>query len=406
MAVDPTTGGYWLVASDGGIFAYNAPFYGSTASIVLNHSIVGMAPDVGTGGYWLVASDGGIFTFHAPFEGSMGSVALNKPIVGMAPDTASGGYRLVASDGGIFSFNAPFYGSAGAILLNRPIVGMEANGTGTGYRFVASDGGIFDFGSSAFAGSAVTGVTTLPDTAPTTTTSTTAPSPTTTGPSTTTTTAPPPTTTTTTAPTATGTITVSFAPSSAMGCAQPATPGCYVYIAVNGSGWSPNTTYDLTITGPGISGATGNTATTNSDGVVSAASGNGDGFGATTTSAGTTDPPTPGTYTVTMGGVTGSYTYAPPEAVTVWLLNYPNCAAGSVTCTWNIEFIATGFPPDDTLPVAVTWDGTQINSTHMTTDATGGIWLVTVGTTPALPVADPPGIATVTVGTVTGSAAA
>ena len=29
MAADPVTGGYWLVASDGGIFAFDAPYFGS-----------------------------------------------------------------------------------------------------------------------------------------------------------------------------------------------------------------------------------------------------------------------------------------------------------------------------------------------------------------------------------------
>jgi hypothetical protein len=101
-----------------------------------------------------VASDGGIFSFNAPFLGSMGGTRLNKPIVGMAADMASGGYWMVASDGGIFSFRSPFLGSTGGIVLNRPIVGMESASTGSGYRFVASDGGTFDFGSSQFAGSA------------------------------------------------------------------------------------------------------------------------------------------------------------------------------------------------------------------------------------------------------------
>jgi hypothetical protein len=31
-----------------------------------------------------VASDGGIFAFNAPFQGSTGNLTLNKPVVGMA----------------------------------------------------------------------------------------------------------------------------------------------------------------------------------------------------------------------------------------------------------------------------------------------------------------------------------
>ncbi len=41
-------------------------------------------------GYWLVASDGGIFTFgDAGFFGSTGALRLNRPIVGMAPSGAT-----------------------------------------------------------------------------------------------------------------------------------------------------------------------------------------------------------------------------------------------------------------------------------------------------------------------------
>lgn len=37
-------------------------------------------------GYWLVAADGGIFAFgNAGYEGSMGGRPLNMPIVGMVP---------------------------------------------------------------------------------------------------------------------------------------------------------------------------------------------------------------------------------------------------------------------------------------------------------------------------------
>ena len=152
MTVDPATGGYWLVATDGGIFAYNAPFLGSTGSITLNKPVVGMASASNGSGYWLVATDGGIFAYGVPFWGSTGSIHLNKPVVGMAADAGSSGYWLVASDGGIFAYNAPFYGSTGSLVLSQPIVGMEANATASGYRFVAADGGIFAYGSSQFYG--------------------------------------------------------------------------------------------------------------------------------------------------------------------------------------------------------------------------------------------------------------
>jgi len=150
--VTPTSGGYWLVASDGGIFSFGAPFEGSAGSIHLNKPIVGMAPTADGKGYWLVASDGGIFNYgDAAFEGSAGSIHLNSPIVGMAPTPDGKGYWLVASDGGIFNYgDAAFEGSAGSIHLNSPIVGMAPTPAGTGYWLVAADGGIFSYGAGFF----------------------------------------------------------------------------------------------------------------------------------------------------------------------------------------------------------------------------------------------------------------
>jgi subtilase family serine protease len=148
--------GYWLVASDGGIFAFgHAGFAGSAGGQALNQPVVGMAPSSDDGGYWLVARDGGIFSFgDAAFYGSSGGMHLNQPIVGMAASPTGHGYWLVASDGGIFSFgDAAFFGSTGAMHLNQPIVGMAADQTGHGYWLVASDGGIFSFGDAAFLGS-------------------------------------------------------------------------------------------------------------------------------------------------------------------------------------------------------------------------------------------------------------
>ena len=149
--------GYWLVASDGGMFSFgNARFHGSTGRIHLNQPIVGMARSHSGNGYWLVARDGGMFSFgDAKFHGSTGGMHLNRPIVGMAATPSGRGYWLVASDGGMFSFgDAKFHGSTGSIRLNSPIVGMAATRSGRGYWLVARDGGMFSFGDAKFHGSA------------------------------------------------------------------------------------------------------------------------------------------------------------------------------------------------------------------------------------------------------------
>ena len=173
-AATPDGRGYWLVASNGGIFCFgDAMFHGSPGALRLNSPIVGMASTPDGGGYWLVASDGGIFNYgDAHFFGSMGGRHLNEHIVGIAATPDGGGYWLVANDGGIFAFgDARFLGSTGSDRLNKPIVGMASTPDGAGYWLVASDGGIFAFGDAGFHGStgskelpsAIVGIAVTPD---------------------------------------------------------------------------------------------------------------------------------------------------------------------------------------------------------------------------------------------------
>ena len=174
VAATRDAAGYWLAGSDGNVYPLGdagLQMPGAPASLVdlhvhPAHPIVGIAatPNAGSAGegggtsglgYWLVASDGGVFSFgDATFHGSTGAMRLNKPVVGIASTPDGGGYWLVASDGGVFSFgDATFHGSTGAMHLNKPIVGMAATADGKGYWLVASDGGVFSFGDATFAGS-------------------------------------------------------------------------------------------------------------------------------------------------------------------------------------------------------------------------------------------------------------
>jgi len=130
-------------------------FVGPAEATPLNAPVVGMAATPDGNGYWLVASDGGIFSYgDAHFYGSMGGQHLNAPVVGMTATPDGNGYWLVASDGGIFSYgDAHFHGSMGGQHLAYPMIGMRSSKTGAGYWTVAEDGGIFAFGDAPFEGS-------------------------------------------------------------------------------------------------------------------------------------------------------------------------------------------------------------------------------------------------------------
>ncbi|MHB8220251.1 MAG: CocE/NonD family hydrolase, partial [Acidimicrobiales bacterium] len=151
IAAAPTGGGYWEVASDGGIFAFgSAGFYGSMGGKALNAPVVGIAAAPTGGGYWEVASDGGIFAFgSAGFYGSMGGKALNAPVVGLAAAPTGGGYWEVASDGGIFAFgSAPYAGSMGGKALNAPMVGLAALPRAAPFTARGSIGDAYEVGAT------------------------------------------------------------------------------------------------------------------------------------------------------------------------------------------------------------------------------------------------------------------
>ena len=67
------------------MFYGDASFFGSTGGMHLNAPIVGMAATPTGDGYWMVASDGGVFSYgDASFHGSTGGMHLNAPVAGMA----------------------------------------------------------------------------------------------------------------------------------------------------------------------------------------------------------------------------------------------------------------------------------------------------------------------------------
>jgi hypothetical protein len=170
VGISPTSnkGGYWLVASDGGIFAFgNAGYYGSIPGVglspagsgqphSLNAPIVAMVPSSDGGGYFMVASDGGVFAFgDARFAGSCPGIGgCSGTAVGVVPDASGNGYWLITQSGSVYAFgDAPFYGAPGN--QGSPVTSAVRTADGGGYWVLLANGAVYAYGDAASRGGPV-----------------------------------------------------------------------------------------------------------------------------------------------------------------------------------------------------------------------------------------------------------
>jgi hypothetical protein len=163
VGITPTAdrGGYWLVASDGGVFSFgDTQFYGSIPGIgispagsglphSLNAPIVGIVPSVDDGGYFMVASDGGVFAFgDAQFEGSCPGIGgCSGAAVAVVPDASGKGYWLVTATGHVYAFgDAANYGQPGPQSV--PVTSAARTPDGKGYWILLSNGDPYTYGDA------------------------------------------------------------------------------------------------------------------------------------------------------------------------------------------------------------------------------------------------------------------
>ena len=159
IAAIPNGSGYWIVDSQGSVYAFpsSAPWCGNAPS---GSVIVGIAADPTADGYWLLGSNGAIYALAegdcgngVPYLG--GANEFSPPpsgsIVGMTAMPNGSGYWLVASNGGVYNFpnqlvepygNSPFYGAAAYAPLPQPTVSIASTPDGGGYWLASADGSI------------------------------------------------------------------------------------------------------------------------------------------------------------------------------------------------------------------------------------------------------------------------
>ncbi len=170
VGISPTANnaGYWLVGSDGGTFAFgNAGYYGSIPGVglapagsglrhSLNAPIVGIVPSSDGGGYFMVASDGGVFAFgDAHFAGSCPGVGgCAGAAAAVVPDASGNGYWLVTKTGNVYAFgDAPYYGAPG--IQGFPVTSAVRTPDGGGYWVLLADGHVFAYGDAVARGGPV-----------------------------------------------------------------------------------------------------------------------------------------------------------------------------------------------------------------------------------------------------------
>ena len=160
-----TKTGYWLDASDGGVFAFQAGFYGSIPGLGLHPAgsglpnsldapIVGMVPSSDGGGYFMVASDGGVFAFgDAKFAGSCPGIGgCSGAAVAVMPDASGDGYWLVTQTGHIYTFgDARDFGAPGPQSV--PVTSAVRTPDGKGYWILFANGAVAPFGDAGDYGS-------------------------------------------------------------------------------------------------------------------------------------------------------------------------------------------------------------------------------------------------------------
>ena len=170
VGISPTSdrAGYWLVASDGGVFTFgDAGFYGSIPGLgfapagsagsvkKLNAPVVGIVPSADGGGYFMVASDGGVFAFgDAHFAGSCPGLVggCSGAAVAVMPDASGNGYWVVTATGHVYTFgDANYYGAPGP--QGVPVTSAVRTPDGKGYWILFANGAVGGYGDAANLGS-------------------------------------------------------------------------------------------------------------------------------------------------------------------------------------------------------------------------------------------------------------
>ena len=173
IALDSATGGYWVVASNGTVKGFNAPFHGETlvpsGGWGQHPAAVAIAGAPDGSGYYVLRANGAVYSYGAKGHGSLAGHLFYRTIapvvaVALAVDPVTGGYWIATSTGRVANFDAPTFGSpivdAHGKYGGVPISALAATANGRGYYVLLTNGAIDAYGTTPH------GSVTAPNTVP------------------------------------------------------------------------------------------------------------------------------------------------------------------------------------------------------------------------------------------------
>ena len=116
---------------------------------------MGMVPSADGGGYFMVSSDGGVFAFgDGQFAGSWPGIGgCQGSAVAVIPDASGRGYWIVTNNGNVYSFgDAPYLGAPG--IQASPVTSAVRTPDGAGYWILLADGTVYNYGDAEYLGGA------------------------------------------------------------------------------------------------------------------------------------------------------------------------------------------------------------------------------------------------------------
>jgi hypothetical protein len=130
--------GYYVLTINGQVQAFNERYYGSIPTLSEGITATAIAVDRSTGGYWVLSSGGKVYNFDAPDLGGpqipQGGWGQYPAAVYLATAANGDGYYVLTADGTVYPFNAPFYGSLKGKLSYGTTAPVVANAIAIDYK--------------------------------------------------------------------------------------------------------------------------------------------------------------------------------------------------------------------------------------------------------------------------------